>query len=189
MWHRNALISKFLCSRVQCGNSTQLRRSMNGPLNHMPVYIVHRAKAFAQLNAVQTQQVLWRNRVHLWVSGITVRSSQHRWRHSRHAYHTYCTCCICTALRCANALLHDVNRHVISSAFDTKVSSTVLLTRTVASVWYVILKPYALPCDWSQLHSGIQCCYRVVWLCVINKLWMNWSRLLCKNVWYERTTS
>ena len=31
MRHRNAVISQFLCSRVQCGNAKQLRRSMNGP--------------------------------------------------------------------------------------------------------------------------------------------------------------
>ena len=29
--HRNAVTSQFLCSRVQCGNATQLRCSMNGP--------------------------------------------------------------------------------------------------------------------------------------------------------------
>ena len=31
MRHRNAVTLQFLCSRVQCGNTAQLRRSMNGP--------------------------------------------------------------------------------------------------------------------------------------------------------------
>ena len=31
--HWNAITSQFLCSRVQCGNATQLQRSMNGPLH------------------------------------------------------------------------------------------------------------------------------------------------------------
>ena len=32
MWHRNAVTLQFLCRAVQCGNTVQLRRSMNGPL-------------------------------------------------------------------------------------------------------------------------------------------------------------
>ena len=32
MRHHNAVTLQFLCSRVQCGNATQLRCSMNGPL-------------------------------------------------------------------------------------------------------------------------------------------------------------
>ena len=31
MRHSNAVTSQFLCSRVQCGNTTQLPGSMNGP--------------------------------------------------------------------------------------------------------------------------------------------------------------
>ena len=31
MQHRNAVTLPFLCSRVQCSNATQLRRSLNGP--------------------------------------------------------------------------------------------------------------------------------------------------------------
>ena len=34
MRHRYALTLQFLCSSVQCGNATQLRRSMNGPLSN-----------------------------------------------------------------------------------------------------------------------------------------------------------
>ena len=34
MRHRNAITWQFLCSRVQCGNARQLRRSMNRPLRH-----------------------------------------------------------------------------------------------------------------------------------------------------------
>ena len=30
MQHRNAVLSQFLCSRVQCGNATHLWRTMNG---------------------------------------------------------------------------------------------------------------------------------------------------------------
>ena len=33
MRHRIAVTSQFLCSRVQCGNATQLRRSINWPLH------------------------------------------------------------------------------------------------------------------------------------------------------------
>ena len=32
MQHRNAVTSQFLCSWAQCGNATQLRCSINGPL-------------------------------------------------------------------------------------------------------------------------------------------------------------
>ena len=42
------------------------------------------------------------------------------------------------------------------------------------SVWCIALVPYALPCDWSQLHSTCrpsnQRCCRVVRLCVITKI-------------------
>ena len=31
MRHHNAVTSQILCSKVQCGNATQLRRSMNVP--------------------------------------------------------------------------------------------------------------------------------------------------------------
>ena len=31
MRHRNAITSQFLCRKMQCGNATQLRCSMNGP--------------------------------------------------------------------------------------------------------------------------------------------------------------
>ena len=32
MRHHNVVTMQFLCSRVQCGSTMQLRRSMNGPL-------------------------------------------------------------------------------------------------------------------------------------------------------------
>ena len=38
MRDRNAVTSQFLCSRVQCGNATQLQRSMNGPLRKHIIY-------------------------------------------------------------------------------------------------------------------------------------------------------
>ena len=34
MQYRNAVTSQFLCSRMWCGNATQIRRSMNRPLDY-----------------------------------------------------------------------------------------------------------------------------------------------------------
>ena len=39
MWHRNAVTLQFLCRKVQCGNATQLRHSMNGPLLHGEMWL------------------------------------------------------------------------------------------------------------------------------------------------------
>ena len=38
MWHRNAVSLQLLCRRVQCGNTTQLRLSMNGPSHFVNQY-------------------------------------------------------------------------------------------------------------------------------------------------------
>ena len=48
MQHRNAVTSQYLCSKVQCGNATQLRRSMKGPLK----YLQHHARNCLQYAAV-----------------------------------------------------------------------------------------------------------------------------------------